>query len=287
MDIEIQQPQPLRPIWDALLEVYEVFAAICERHGLRYCADCGTTLGAIRHKGFIPWDDDMDIQMPRPDYDKFAKIAPRELPEGYAWVDRFNCEGFELPFGKVVITDEEKLSGVSRSFGTPLEDGIFIDIFPLDGYPDSSLEVAWRKAQEFFLNCSSRYYKGLRGCRSLRSIMAWAVGACLWKYKIKSLRDKSEFYEKRARRYPFGKTKRCISIGLAALWDDKPYPVGFFGVPRKVGFDRVEMPVQENADGYLTSVFGDYMQMPPVEKRHSSHDHSRIAPWRLGKMHGK
>ena len=54
MDIEIQQPQPLRPIWDALLEVYEVFAAICDRNGLRYCADCGTALGAIRHKGFIP-----------------------------------------------------------------------------------------------------------------------------------------------------------------------------------------------------------------------------------------
>ena len=54
----------LRPLWDALIDVYKVFSEICERHGLRYCADTGTALGAVRHHGFIPWDDDMDIQMP-------------------------------------------------------------------------------------------------------------------------------------------------------------------------------------------------------------------------------
>lgn len=279
MDIEFQKTSNLRPLWDALLDVYEVFSAICERHGLRYCADCGTALGAIRHKGFIPWDDDMDIQMPRPDYDKFVEIAKRELPEGYAWVDRFTCSGFELPFGKVVITNEAKIEKVSKDFGMPLKDGIFIDIFPLDGYPDSFLEVVWRTFQECFLNCSLRYHKGLRQCRRLHSFVAWAVGACLWQYRIRSIRDRSDFYEKRARKYPFGRTRKCVSIGLAALWDDKPYPVCFFGTPRKVEFDKIKIPVQENAEGYLTSVFGDYMQLPPVEMRHSTHDHSQVAPW--------
>lgn len=278
--MKITKTPNLRPLWDAILDVYGVFSSICERHGLRYCADCGTALGAVRHGGFIPWDDDMDIQMPRPDYDKFVEIAKRELPKGYAWVDRFNCAGFELPFGKVVITDEEKIKKVSNDFGMPIEDGIFIDVFPLDGYPDSFFGVAWRILQEYFLICSMRYYRGWRKCKKPHSFVAWMIGALLWKYKIRSSKDKSDFYERRARKYSFGKTKKCVSIGLAALWDDKPYPTRFLGIPYKIKFDKVEVPVQEDVAGYLKAVFGDYMRLPPESERHSTHDHSQIAPWR-------
>ena len=99
---EIKPDPRLRPLWDAMLEVYKAFAAICDKHGLRYCADCGTALGAVRHGGFIPWDDDMDIQMPRLDYEKFASLAQQELPMGYAWIDRFNCRDYDNGFGKVI-----------------------------------------------------------------------------------------------------------------------------------------------------------------------------------------
>ena len=278
--MEEVKPDPrLRPLWDAILEVYKVFAAICDKHGLRYCADTGTTLGAIRHKGFIPWDDDMDMQMPRPDYDKFVELVQKELPKGLAWVDRFNCQGFTLPFGKVVVTDREVIRKVSECARMELNDGIFVDVFPLDGYPDGLLAAKWRDVQDFLLNCRLRYFRGLRGCRRLRSIVAWLMGATLFAYNVRTDRDKSDFYERRARRYPFGKTRRCVSIGLAAAYDDKPYPFKFFGAPKTVSFENVTIPVQEDYDGYLKAMFGNYMELPPPETRHSTHDHHRLAPW--------
>ena len=117
---EIKPDPRLRPLWDAILEVYKVFAAICDKHSLRYCADCGTALGAVRHGGFIPWDDDMDIQMPRPDYEKFASLAPKELPKGYAWIDRFNCPDYDNAFGKVIVTDKSKVDLIAKESGYKL-----------------------------------------------------------------------------------------------------------------------------------------------------------------------
>ena len=141
----------LRPLWNALLEVYKVFAAICDKHGLRYCADTGTALGAVRHGGFIPWDDDMDIQMPRPDYDKFVEIAPKELPQGYAWLDRFNCPEYDHPFGKVIVTDQAVVDKIAQESGLSIGLGIFVDIFPLDGFPDTQIGVLHRRMQNVMM----------------------------------------------------------------------------------------------------------------------------------------
>lgn len=283
--MEEVKPDPrLRPLWDAILEVYKVFAAICDKHGLRYCADTGTTLGAIRHKGFIPWDDDMDMQMPRPDYDKLVEVVKKELPEGFAWVDRFNCPGFEYPFGKIVVSNENKIREVEQKCGQSLGDGIFIDIFPLDGFPDSYLGRMRRKVQEVFINCSNRFYSGIELCETLKSKIAWLIGLILFSYRIKTMKDRSDYYEKRARRYGFGKTKLCVSIGLAAAWDDKPYPVEYFGTPQLVPFDSTKVPIQEKATEYLSIMFGEYMKLPPKCDRHSTHDHSKIAPWRVNNV---
>ena len=84
---EICPDYGLRPLWDALYEIYEEFAKICDKHGLRYYAFAGTLLGAIRHNGFIPWDDDLDVAMPRPDYEKFIQISKTELPRHLNFVD--------------------------------------------------------------------------------------------------------------------------------------------------------------------------------------------------------
>lgn len=263
----------LRPLWDAILEVYIVFANICERHSLRYCADCGTALGAVRHGGFIPWDDDMDIQMPRPDYERFVEIAPKELPPGYAWLDRFNSAEYDNPFGKVIVEDDAKVKAVAEAAGRLLDQGIFIDVFPLDGYPDSKIARMWRKVQNVLLCFNVDSHIGWCSCPTWKSKVGFVLGTVLrpFNYRIWKRRDVSDFYEKRAKKYPFGATEMCVSIGVARYDDDKPYPSRYFGTPKEVAFDCVDMPVQENVDGYLTCVFGDYMKLPPQEKRIPSH----------------
>lgn len=274
----------LRPIWDALLEVYKVFADICERHGLRYCADTGTALGAIRHKGFIPWDDDMDIQMPRPDYEKFIEIAKRELPKGYAWLDKNNCASYHQGFGKVIVTDEQVVNCVAAESGLQLGQGIFIDIFPLDGYPNSPFERKWRRIQNYLVDFRIKYNQGWHGNTTTRGKIAYLIGLFLlpFNYRIRNHREQVEFYEKRAKKYAFGSTQQCVSIGVCCYNDDKPYPLNYFGVRREVPFEHTQMFVQEDAEAYLTLMFGDYLQLPPEDKRMPGHAMSDYEPWRLG-----
>lgn len=279
-----EQKINLRPLWDAILDVYKVFAEICERHDLRYCADCGTALGAVRHHGFIPWDDDMDIQMPRPDYEKFVEIVKNELPVGLAWLDRFNCSDYDNAFGKLIVTDCTVVDRVAKESGLGLGQGIFIDIFPMDGYPDSPVARKWRRIQNYLVGFRAKYNEGWNGIKTIKSRMAYLIGAFLlpFNYKIHNYREQVEFYENRAKRYPFGTTQMCVSIGCAQYADDKPYPYSLFGTPKKVQFDKTSMSVQEHVEDYLKYMFGDYMKLPPVENRRSTHSEAVKAKWRLG-----
>lgn len=277
----------LRPIWDATLEIYKVFACICDRHGLRYCADSGTALGAVRHGGFIPWDDDIDIQMPRPDYEKFVALAHEELPQGYEWVDMNNCEDYDAAYGKIVVTDETLVEDVAKRSGMTLGQGIFIDVFPLDGYPDSRLGILLRHWQNDFVRMLCTANGTWSNTSTIKSRLSWFVGRLIRPFlpkrlQIRNARERVVFYENRARQIPFGKTKLCVSVGLSNYYDDKPFPVEYFGTPKKVPFENYTMKIQENADGYLKCYFGDYMKLPPKDKRRPYHVSDKIVSWRLG-----
>ena len=125
----------MKRAWAGQLEVYMEIAAVCQKHNIRFFADWGTILGAVRHKGFIPWDDDMDIGMLRGDYLRFIKIAQQELPEGYAVVNLHTDENFGNMLTRVVNSrdinlDEEHLK---RYHGCPYALGL--DVFPIDYIP--------------------------------------------------------------------------------------------------------------------------------------------------------
>ncbi len=263
----------LRPVWDAILDVYAQFVVICERHNLVHCADTGTALGAVRHQGFIPWDDDLDVQMPRLDYLKFVQAAKNELPKGYAWLDKDNCPSYEQAFGKVIITDRLKVKSIAEASGVKLGQGIFIDVFPVDGYPDGRFGRFRRNCENLLLEMFAAVTKLLRESGLVQNKEANRI----WTHRILS-----DFYDKRGRQYPFGSTAMCVSVGLSRRFDDKPYPYSYFGKPHKVKFDNREMYVQENADGYLKQMFGDYMKLPPVEARHPGHGLGEEMPWRFG-----
>ena len=107
----------LKPVWDAVLNVYREVAQICDKHGLRYYLTDGTALGAVRHKGFIPWDDDFDMSMPREDYQKFIEIARNELPEHLKFVNWENTPEFTLLFGKVQDTRADFVKSIEAECG--------------------------------------------------------------------------------------------------------------------------------------------------------------------------
>lgn len=133
----------MKRAWAAQLEVLKQIDDICERNNIEYFADGGTLLGAIRHGGYIPWDDDIDIEMKRPDYERFLKIAEKELPQGYAILNSVKHSEWKGTFSRVVNASETPLSSerMQQFHGFPYVVGV--DIFPIDYLPvDKSEEEA-------------------------------------------------------------------------------------------------------------------------------------------------
>ena len=122
--------------WAAQLEVLEVFREFCQTHNLTYFADFGTLLGAVRHKGFIPWDDDIDICMMRPDYERFLSIANEELPESYHVHSAYDNDIHPQPFAVMVnaVTISYQPERLQKFHGCPYVVGL--DIFPMDVLPE-------------------------------------------------------------------------------------------------------------------------------------------------------
>lgn len=117
------------------LEILKDFRQICESLGLQYYLTAGTLLGTIRHQGFIPWDDDIDVAMPREDYDKFAMLGAEKLGDGYIYQSHITEPNFPYYFAKIRKTGTRVEEPILRSI--PMDQGIYIDIFPLDQCPDN------------------------------------------------------------------------------------------------------------------------------------------------------
>ena len=116
------------------VEIFREFVRVCEAHGLRCYLAYGTLLGAVLHRGFIPWDDDIDVTMPRPDYERFARICASELRPGFTWQSYRTDRHYPFLFGKL-LKDGTVLRQAPWAH-LPLQHSVYIDVFPLDGCAD-------------------------------------------------------------------------------------------------------------------------------------------------------
>lgn len=276
----------LRPLWDALLDIYEIFADICKRHGLRHYVVYGTVLGAVRHGGFIPWDDDFDVGMPREDYEKFIRISSKELPANLKFVNWMNTPEFHYLFGKIQEARRERVEALEKQLGFMLSNGVYIDIFPIDGYPESKLERAWIKARDYFLRLIGRYRIYKWDDLTWKGKVARIVGMVLAPFvpRMKSQDTIFPVYEKTAKRHKFDES---TLVGDVGLWEDvlcSPCQSReCWGKPTKHDFSGHSIMIQENPDQYLISRYGtNYMTLPPVEDRKPSHSYPFRCAWWLG-----
>ncbi|MCM1213577.1 MAG: LicD family protein [Lachnospiraceae bacterium] len=254
--------------WAAQLEVLAVIEQICDKYGLRYFADWGTLLGAVRHRGFIPWDDDMDICMFREDYDKFFAVAGKELPDGYQVLSLDATVEWRRLFSRIVNADsisydEKRL----RAFhGCPYSVGI--DIFPLDELPEDSQE------ENQFMDYFTNLYFPAHIYNMVPSEVDDIIPDMEELYHIKIDRSKNvqnqllKLAERLSKAY-LGSGSSLISHlcfhASQKLYFRKEWYEDCVYLP----FEQFELPAPVNYDAVLTTLYGDYMT--PV--RCESHDY--------------
>ena len=273
-------PETLRRLWDVEEDIFRTFARICDKHGLRYFCAYGTALGAIRHQGFIPWDDDMDIGMPREDYERFLELAPGELTERYALLEARRTKGYVLPFAKLTRADTTFVEATDQD--RTYHSGIFIDIFPFDliyedpKKRDKLLRRSWMLARLCVLS-EYRHPKLPQGLSPAKGAIAH-FGCAVIHYGLRLLGQNGKKLHQRyvdtlTRAAREGESSLYTDAVLYRLEDnygqtDVCYAPEVLFPTVTVPFDGMEAAVPGDYDRYLKRTFGDYMQLPPEDKRH-------------------
>ena len=245
---------------NVLLDIASVFDTICKRHQIPYYMIGGTMLGAFRHKGFIPWDDDMDFGVERPYFPKLIQALSEELPDHLHLRKLDNCTHFVSNFIK--IEDDRTL--IYEEWDDHARDmGVFIDIFPLDRGRRNSFQTKLFASYVFFLLKLKDYlYYDPKFRRGIKKIIA----TIMRKSNICSYKQTLAYVERLLKRYTTDNSPYLVTY--YGNWRQKEIMrQEVFGQPQSYPFETITLSGVANADAYLSSLYGNYMQPPPEEKR--------------------
>lgn len=258
------EAEALRRLHEIEIDILKEIMRVCQENDLTMFIDWGTLLGAMRHGGFIPWDDDIDISMPRKDYERFLEIAPSQLAEGY-FLQHFSTEEKSPTYwakvrrdGTVFVEDYAK--------DIPIHQGVFVDVMPYDATPEEpAMQEKHRKKIAFWeqvyiakdvsrtmTRTGMRKLLGMVLRSGLHLLLRPVPKAWLYRKLDRVLRQ----YEGRGSRYM---ATICTAKGVRRM--DEVFPV------KQAKFEDIMVPVPNQPERLLEQAYGDYMQLPPEEQR--------------------
>lgn len=264
----------LRKVQLTQLSIAKEIKRVCDKHNIDYFLDSGTLLGAVRHGGFIPWDDDMDIGMTRENYNRFLEVAETELGENYFLQTWETDANYPMPFAKIRLNGTKYIENVFEK--AQMHQGIYVDIFPYDVWPQkrSKQKKLWRK--RLFLQAMI-----MMKCHYLKF-----KSDAAWKYILKAImltfiKFLSLFYTKKElmKKYDSMVAKFNQVESDNVYEQTVNFKFGYWVLPKTCLEKSIELQFEDevfkcpsNYDEYLSTAYGDYMKLPPEEKRAKGHN---------------
>lgn len=261
----------IRPLQLKILETLKLIHEVCKEHGLRYYITAGTLLGAVRHGGFIPWDDDLDIAMPRPDYDTLIAHADEWLPKHIELICAERDVNYPFPFAKIQNASTTLIERKHISY----LGGVYIDVFPLDGVPAGKISRWWHFTHYKYLQ-RMVYFVYRDPYKHGHGISSWLPRLAQKLYSKESIQRKLRHAMTRC---DFNTSTHVVDHDDGAKG---VLPHDIIGEPTPILFEGTEVNGYALPHDYLARKYGDYMTVPdvPHQRQHNFYYMNLDMPYR-------
>lgn len=255
-------------IQKCILKIFKEIALLCEKESIPYYAIGGTCIGVVRHQGFIPWDDDMDIAIPIEKFDDFLAVASKSLPSNLEVCTYNGSPDYKWIMAKIVdknttMIEKQNLRNPDRY------SGCFVDVMPLSGVPDSKWkQLVFGAEIKIFAHLTWMLSHSMERERGLLHKAAWIA-----EQPIKVMTGAGFFLDKwmeLLRRHPLKDARYTGDVWVKDVWR-KMVPKEYFGTPVQMPFEDTVINCPQMWDKYLAKIFGNYMELPPQEERNETH----------------
>lgn len=261
----------LKTIQDKELQILVEFKNICDKHNIRYSLAGGTLIGAVRHKGFIPWDDDIDVYVLRSDLNRLREICPKELKKPYFYQTNETDSDYYYPYDKIRLDGTVFKSPYLSSRN--INHGLFIDIFPVDVIPNNHrLRNAQYYEHRILLSILLAKFIDINKLNGKKRVFSRCLRLISKPISIKKI---YKLEESVASRYSdkISSSNYVSNLNIPLSYGKKGiYPAEWFNSFETIKFENHNFLVTRNYDQMLKQLYGDYMKLPPLSERTTEHD---------------
>lgn len=271
--------EELKKVQQVQLQIMDNIHTVCVKHDITYYIIGGTALGALRHGGFIPWDIDIDIAMPREDYDRFLKCANESLDDKFICHNMYMDSNYFPPHALVALEGSELIQKDDYLNPNLKRYGIFVDIFPLDVAPNDD-KLRKRQAHELIKIKNVKKRKMGITYSENSAIIKLIKKVITFFYCLTSWNKLNERQEHIMKRYSAETDNLCwCSMASHYSYNKQCMPKEIYGTPTLVSFSGHNYFAPERIEEYLKRIYGDYMRLPSVEAQQEQLNYFISASW--------